>query len=271
MRRWSSWTSRARRIASSSAVAYHGVEGRQRGVECLLRHPQRRAGARRRGARPTRGPPRHRGRGRRRRSGAPCASTLSTSTDARGSTSRGSAADPRRSMRRITPSSLGIRAPVRSDTGCEPAPRMGEGAADDGAAGGRAGGHPAVPARHRPRARSRAAAARLRAALPPARAPTCSTGREDDRGFGVVAIREGREVGEDGVQAMYEVGTLAVVREVRPLPRRPLRRDRRTATPGSALLGLADAGTPYLVRRGGVARPRTTGRRRAARGARCAP
>lgn len=38
------------------------------------------------------------------------------------------------------------------------------------------------------------------------------------RAFGVVAIREGREVGRDGVRALYEVGTLAVLRGVDPYP-----------------------------------------------------
>ncbi|MEK9736633.1 MAG: LON peptidase substrate-binding domain-containing protein [Candidatus Nanopelagicales bacterium] len=37
---------------------------------------------------------------------------------------------------------------------------------------------------------------------------------EDDRGFGVVAIRDGREVGADGVNALFEVGTFASLREV---------------------------------------------------------
>jgi|DEB0MinimDraft_3_1074331.scaffolds.fasta_scaffold01048_4 Lon protease-like protein len=37
---------------------------------------------------------------------------------------------------------------------------------------------------------------------------------EDDRGFGVVAIRDGREVGVDGVKALFEVGTFASLREV---------------------------------------------------------
>lgn len=40
---------------------------------------------------------------------------------------------------------------------------------------------------------------------------------EDDRGFGVVAIRDGREVGADGVKALYEVGTFASLREVETL------------------------------------------------------
>lgn len=37
---------------------------------------------------------------------------------------------------------------------------------------------------------------------------------EDERVFGVVAIREGHEVGEHGVRALYPVGCTAVVREV---------------------------------------------------------
>jgi Lon protease-like protein len=37
---------------------------------------------------------------------------------------------------------------------------------------------------------------------------------EAERVFGVVAIRAGHEVGAGGVQALYEVGTTAVVREV---------------------------------------------------------
>lgn len=39
---------------------------------------------------------------------------------------------------------------------------------------------------------------------------------EGDRAFGVVAIRAGREVGRDGVKALYDVGTLAVLRGVEP-------------------------------------------------------
>ncbi|TAK71130.1 MAG: peptidase S16 [Actinomycetota bacterium] len=39
---------------------------------------------------------------------------------------------------------------------------------------------------------------------------------EDQQRFGVVAIREGREVGPDGAKALYEVGTVAVVDRVDP-------------------------------------------------------
>jgi Lon protease-like protein len=68
---------------------------------------------------------------------------------------------------------------------------------------------------------------------------------EDDRGFGVVAIREGREVGDDGVTALYDIGTLAVLRDVEPYT------DGRydLVSNGDArfrLHALVDAGTPYL-------------------------
>ncbi|EQD88153.1 LON peptidase substrate-binding domain-containing protein [Saccharopolyspora erythraea] len=39
-----------------------------------------------------------------------------------------------------------------------------------------------------------------------------------DRRFGVVAIRQGWEVGEDNVDSMYDVGCSAVLRDVRQLP-----------------------------------------------------
>jgi len=39
---------------------------------------------------------------------------------------------------------------------------------------------------------------------------------EDERRFGVVAIRQGREVGADGVTALHEVGCVARVRRVEP-------------------------------------------------------
>lgn len=40
----------------------------------------------------------------------------------------------------------------------------------------------------------------------------------EPRRFGVIAIREGRETGITGVSALYEVGCLAMVREVNELP-----------------------------------------------------
>jgi Lon protease-like protein len=72
------------------------------------------------------------------------------------------------------------------------------------------------------------------------------TRQEDDRAFGVVAIREGREVGDDGVTAMYDVGTLAVVRDISPYP------DGRfdLMTNGDArfrVIRLADGDAPYLM------------------------
>jgi Lon protease-like protein len=39
---------------------------------------------------------------------------------------------------------------------------------------------------------------------------------EEERRFGVVAIRTGREVGEDGVTALHHVGCTAQVRRVDP-------------------------------------------------------
>ena len=69
---------------------------------------------------------------------------------------------------------------------------------------------------------------------------------EDDRAFGVVAIREGREVGEDGVTAMFDVGTLAVVREIVPYT------DGRfdLVTNGDArfrVVALAESDAPYVM------------------------
>ena len=69
---------------------------------------------------------------------------------------------------------------------------------------------------------------------------------EDDRAFGVVAIREGREVGEDGVTAMFDVGTLAVVREIVPYV------DGRfdLVTNGDArfrVVALAESDAPYVM------------------------
>jgi Lon protease-like protein len=39
---------------------------------------------------------------------------------------------------------------------------------------------------------------------------------EDERVFGVIAIKAGHEVGRDGVRALYPVGCTAVVREITP-------------------------------------------------------
>ena len=69
---------------------------------------------------------------------------------------------------------------------------------------------------------------------------------EDDRAFGVVAIREGWEVGDDGVTALFDVGTLAVVRDITPYP------DGRfdVTTNGDArfrVVQLAESDAPYLM------------------------
>lgn len=42
------------------------------------------------------------------------------------------------------------------------------------------------------------------------------TAPDEDRRFGVVAIREGREVGTDGIRALYPVGCVARLRRVDP-------------------------------------------------------
>jgi Lon protease-like protein len=71
-----------------------------------------------------------------------------------------------------------------------------------------------------------------------------ATKPEDERGFGVVAIREGHEVGEQGVRALHEVGTLALLRSISAWP------DGRSdiTTNGDArfrVLRLVDEGTAY--------------------------
>ena len=65
------------------------------------------------------------------------------------------------------------------------------------------------------------------------------------RGFGIIAIRSGHEVGVDGVRALHSIGTFASLIEVDPYS------DGRAdiLTNGSArfrLLGLVDSTTPYL-------------------------
>lgn len=39
---------------------------------------------------------------------------------------------------------------------------------------------------------------------------------EDQREFVIIAIRDGQEVGTDGVRAMFDVGTIATIREITP-------------------------------------------------------
>jgi Lon protease-like protein len=67
----------------------------------------------------------------------------------------------------------------------------------------------------------------------------------EPRRFGVIAIREGRETGIDGVSALYDVGCLATVRDVNELP------DGRyelvtVGTERFKLHGLDDESKPYL-------------------------
>jgi uncharacterized protein len=67
---------------------------------------------------------------------------------------------------------------------------------------------------------------------------------EESRSFGVVAIREGHEVGADGVRALYDVGCVARLRRVEPYE------DGRfdLVTSGSARFRLdaVEDGGPYL-------------------------
>ncbi len=68
---------------------------------------------------------------------------------------------------------------------------------------------------------------------------------EDERRFGVVAIRQGREVGADGVRALHEVGCTASLRRVEPYE--DGRYDLVTVgTDRFRLAGLDDS-SPYLV------------------------
>lgn len=70
---------------------------------------------------------------------------------------------------------------------------------------------------------------------------------DDEQAFGVVAIKEGHEVGRDGARALYDVGCTASLQTVTPYE------DGRydlvtTGTTRFRLEGLdADAGTPYLT------------------------
>jgi uncharacterized protein len=72
---------------------------------------------------------------------------------------------------------------------------------------------------------------------------------EDERLFGVVAIREGREVGTDGVRALHPVGTVARVRRVEPYD--DGRFDLLSTGTQRFRLDAVDASLPYL--RGDVA------------------
>jgi len=66
----------------------------------------------------------------------------------------------------------------------------------------------------------------------------------EPRRFGVIAIRHGRETGVDGIQALYEIGCIAILRQVTPLE--DGRYDVVTVgTQRFRLAGLDDSG-PYL-------------------------
>jgi Lon protease-like protein len=66
----------------------------------------------------------------------------------------------------------------------------------------------------------------------------------EPRRFGVIAIRHGRETGVDGIQALYEIGCTAILRQVKPLE--DGRYDVVTVgTQRFRLAGLDDSG-PYL-------------------------
>jgi uncharacterized protein len=66
----------------------------------------------------------------------------------------------------------------------------------------------------------------------------------EPRRFGVIAIRHGRETGVDGIQALYEIGCTAILRQVTPLE--DGRYDVVTVgTQRFRLAGLDDSG-PYL-------------------------
>ncbi len=70
---------------------------------------------------------------------------------------------------------------------------------------------------------------------------------EEERTFGVVAIREGHEVGAQGARALYEVGTLAFLREATPYD--DGRFDIVTVGTERFTLGELDESLPYLQAR----------------------
>jgi uncharacterized protein len=70
---------------------------------------------------------------------------------------------------------------------------------------------------------------------------------EEQRRFGVVAIRSGREVGEDGVLALHEVGTVVRVHRVEPYD--DGRYDVVTVGTGRFRLAGEERDRPYLVGR----------------------
>ena len=72
------------------------------------------------------------------------------------------------------------------------------------------------------------------------------TGTVPDRAFGVIAIRQGWEVGTDDVHALHEIGCSAILREARRLPDGRFdivaRGDRRFR-----LLDVDETSAPYLI------------------------
>jgi uncharacterized protein len=67
---------------------------------------------------------------------------------------------------------------------------------------------------------------------------------DEPKRFGVIAIREGREVDDDGVRALYRVGCTAEVRQVEPLP--DGRFDLVTTGAQRFLLHSVDRSRPYF-------------------------
>lgn len=67
---------------------------------------------------------------------------------------------------------------------------------------------------------------------------------EDEREFVVVAIREGREVGTDGAQELFDIGTVTTVREISALD--DGRFDIVTVGARRVRLGDLDTSLPYL-------------------------
>ena len=240
----SSWTSRARRIDSSSAARTCGssvVEGRG---QRLGRDPQASAGDAVEPLATARAPRRRRGRARRRRSAGRSASAASTSSAARGQHRRAGraplptqvdAADHRRQSRE-RPGVAGSRGSA--------GPRLGRDRAD-----------PAVPAGHRAVPRLLAAAAHLRGALPAAGpAPARQPPEDGPRGRSASSRSgSGREVGADGVTALHEVGCAGRAARGRGVRRRPLRHRDGGRRGGSGCCGV-DTTRALPAGRGRVAR-----------------
>lgn len=67
---------------------------------------------------------------------------------------------------------------------------------------------------------------------------------EGERRFGVVAIRQGREVGSDGVSALYDVGCVALCTDIQPAPDGTY--ELSTVGTSRFRVGALDTGLPYL-------------------------